>query len=212
MPRRVAYPVRMLFVGLTGGIGSGKSSVAARLAELGAVVIDSDRLAREVVEPGTGGHAEVVARFGDEILAPDGAIDRAALAARIFNDPAARKDLEAVIHPRVRARTAEIAQSAPADAIVVNDVPLLVEAGLHSAYNLVLVVMASEETRIARLADRGMAETEARSRIAAQATDEQRRAVADVLLDNDGTLAQLRHEVDRVWRDFLVPAALNAGG
>lgn len=213
MPRRVAYPVRMLFVGLTGGIGSGKSSVAARLAELGAVVIDSDRLAREVVEPGTDGYAAVVARFGGEILTPDGAIDRAALAARIFNDPAARKDLEAIVHPRVRARTAEIAQSAPANAIVVNDVPLLVEAGLHPAYNLVLVVMASEETRIARLAaSRGMAETEARSRIAAQATDEQRRAVADVLLDNDGTLEHLHHEVDRVWRDILVPAALNAGG
>jgi dephospho-CoA kinase len=203
----------MLFVGLTGGIGSGKSSVAARLAELGAVVIDSDGLAREVVEPGTDGHAEVVARFGSGVLAPDGSIDRAVLATLVFMDSAARKDLEAIVHPRVRARTAEIAQAAPPGAIVVNDVPLLIEAGLHSAYHLVLVVLASEQTRMARLtADRGMAETEARSRIAAQATDEQRRAVADVVLYNDGTLAQLLHEVDRVWRDILVPAALNADG
>jgi dephospho-CoA kinase len=203
----------MLFVGLTGGIGSGKSSVAARLAELGAVVIDSDGLAREVVEPGTDGYAEVVARFGSGILASDGSIDRAVLATLVFMDSAARKDLEAIVHPRVRARTAEIAQAAAPGAIVVNDVPLLIEAGLHSAYHLVLVVLASEETRVARLtADRGMAETEARSRIAAQATDEQRRAVADVVLYNDGTLAQLLHEVDRVWRDILMPAALNADG
>jgi dephospho-CoA kinase len=203
----------MLFVGLTGGIGSGKSSVAARLAELGAVVIDSDGLAREVVEPGTDGHAEVVARFGSGILAPDGSIDRAVLATLVFADSAARKDLEAIVHPRVRARTAEIAQAAPPGAIVVNDVPLLIEAGLHSAYHLILVVLASEETRVARLtADRGMAETEARNRIAAQATDEQRRAVADVVLYNDGSLAQLLHEVDRVWRDILMPAALNADG
>jgi len=200
------YPVGMLFVGLTGGIGSGKSSVAARLAELGAVVIDSDRLAREVVEPGTDGHKAVVERFGDKVLGPDGAIDRAALAAQVFGDVAARKDLEAIIHPRVRARTAEIAQSAAPDAIVVNDVPLLVEAGLSSAYNLVIVVLASEPTRIARLAaDRRMAESEARARIAAQATDEQRRAVADVVIVNDGTLEELRTQVDRAWREELYP-------
>jgi dephospho-CoA kinase len=196
----------MLFVGLTGGIGSGKSSVAARLAELGAIVIDSDRLAREVVEPGTDGHAAVVERFGTKVLAPGGAIDRAALAAEVFGDAAARKDLEAIIHPRVRARTAEIAQAAPPGAIVVNDVPLLVEAGLSSAYNMVVVVLASEETRIARLnSARGMAESEARARIAAQATDEQRRAVADVVIVNDGTLDELRAEVDRVWREELDP-------
>jgi len=133
----------MLFVGLTGGIGSGKSSVAARLRELGAVVIDSDRLAREVVEPGTGGHAEVVTRFGTGVLAPDGSIDRAALAAKIFGDPEARKALEGIIHPRVRARTAELALAAAPDAVVVNDVPLLVEAGLAGAYALVIVVLAS---------------------------------------------------------------------
>jgi dephospho-CoA kinase len=196
----------MLFVGLTGGIGSGKSSVAARLAELGAVVIDSDRLAREVVEPGTDGYDAVVERFGDKVLSPGGAIDRAALAAEIFGDAAARKDLEAIIHPRVRARTAEIAQSAPPGSVVVNDVPLLIEAGLSSAYNMVIVVLASEDTRIARLTTgRGMAESEARARIAAQATDEQRRAAADVVIVNDGTLDELRAEVDRVWREELHP-------
>jgi dephospho-CoA kinase len=199
----------MLFVGLTGGIGSGKSAVAARLAELGAIVIDSDRLAREVVAAGTDGYAEVVARFGQGVVAPDGSIDRAALAGVIFGDADARKALEAIIHPRVRARTAEIAQAAPADAIVVNDVPLLVEAGLAGAYQKVIVVLADVEARVARLARyRGMAEAEARSRIAAQATDEQRRAVADVVIVNDGTPEQLRAEVDRVWSEILVPAAV----
>jgi dephospho-CoA kinase len=202
----------MLFVGLTGGIGSGKSSVAARLAELGAVVIDSDRLAREVVEPGSDGHAEVVARFGAQILAADGSIDRAALAARVFNDAAARKTLETIIHPRVRARTAELAMAAPAGSVVVNDVPLLVEAGLAGAYQLVIVVLADEETRVRRLAaTRGMAEAEARARIAAQATDEQRRAVADVVIVNDGTLTQLRQAVDDLWTGKLLPAAVGDG-
>lgn len=198
----------MLFVGLTGGIGSGKSSVAARLAELGAVVIDSDRLAREVVEPGTDGHADVVARFGAGVLAADGAIDRAALAAKVFGDPDARKALEAIVHPRVRARTAELAMAAPPGSVVVNDVPLLVEAGLAGAYQVVIVVLATEETRVARLAaGRGMSEAEAQARIAAQATDEQRRAVADVVIVNDGTREQLREQVDRVWRETLLPAA-----
>lgn len=195
-----SYAVRMLFVGLTGGIGSGKSSVAARLRELGAVVIDSDRLAREVVEPGTDGHAEVVARFGTGVLAADGSIDRAALAAKIFGDADARKALEGVIHPRVRARTAELAMAAPSDAVVVNDVPLLVEAGLAGTYQMVVVVLASEEIRVARLvATRGMTEAEAHSRIAAQATDEQRKAVADVLIINEGTLEDLRAQVDQAW-------------
>ena len=198
----------MLFVGLTGGIGSGKSSVAARLRDLGATVIDSDRLAREVVEPGTEGHAEVVARFGTGVLAADGSIDRAALAAKIFGDAEARKALEAIIHPRVRARTAELAMAAPPGSVVVNDVPLLVEAGLAAAYQLVIVVLAAEEARVARLVGhRGMAEAEARARIAAQATDEQRRAVADVLIVNEGSLDDLRAEVDRAWRERILPAA-----
>ncbi|NUR74278.1 MAG: dephospho-CoA kinase [Hamadaea sp.] len=201
----------MLFVGLTGGIGSGKSSVAARLGELGAIVIDSDRLAREVVEPGTDGHAEVVARFGAGVLAADGSIDRAALAAKIFGDADARKALEAIIHPRVRARTAELASAAPPDAVVVNDVPLLIEAGLAGAYQLVVVVLADEDIRVARLvAARGMTEAEARARIAAQATDEQRRAVADVLIVNEGTLDDLRSQVDKAWPRLVAAAASNA--
>jgi dephospho-CoA kinase len=193
-----------MLVGLTGGIGAGKSVVAARLAELGAVVIDSDRLAREVVAPGTEGLAEVVAAFGPDIVNGDGALDRAALAQRVFADPEARERLEKIIHPRVRARAAEIAGAAPEDAVVVNDVPLLVEAGLADTFDLVIVVLASEPVRITRLtAGRGMSEAEARSRIAAQATDEQRRAVADVVLVNDGTLDELRKSVDEVWHTRL---------
>ncbi len=194
----------MRWVGLTGGIGSGKSAVAARLAELGAVVIDSDRLAREVVEPGTDGLAEVVARFGAEVLGPDGALDRPALGRLVFGDEAARRDLEAIIHPRVRARAAELAAAAPDDAVIVNDVPLLVEAGLAGQYELVIVVFADEATRVGRLVrDRGMAEADARARIAAQATDEQRRAVAGVSIVNEGTLAQLHAQVDEVWHTRL---------
>jgi dephospho-CoA kinase len=193
-----------VLVGLTGGIGSGKSVVAARLAELGAIVIDSDRLAREVVAPGTEGLAEVVAAFGPEVRGPDGALDRPALGRIVFADPAARERLERIIHPRVRARSAELAAAAPPGAVVVNDVPLLVEAGLAGGYDLVVVVLADEATRVARLVrGRGMTEAEARSRIAAQATDQQRRAVADVVLDNDGTLADLRAAVDRLWSERL---------
>lgn len=193
-------------VGLTGGIGSGKSEVARRLAELGAVVIDSDRLAREVVEPGTEGLAEVVAAFGPEVLGPDGALDRPALGRRVFADEAARHRLEAIIHPRVRARSAELIAAAPPDAVVVNDVPLLVESGIGAGFDLVVVVAASEPSRLSRLARyRGMSAEEARSRMAAQATDEQRRAVADVVLDNDGSLEELRAAVDRLWYDRLAP-------
>jgi dephospho-CoA kinase len=196
----------MLLVGLTGGIGAGKSAVAARLAELGAIVVDSDRLAREVVAPGTEGLAEVVAAFGEGVLSPDGSLDRPAMARVVFGDDAARRRLEAIVHPRVRARAAEIVAAAPEDAVVVNDVPLLVEAGLAAGFHLVIVVLADASTRVARLArDRGMAEAAARSRIAAQATDEQRRAVADVVLHNDGTPEELREAVDRAWREEILP-------
>lgn len=198
----------MLMVGLTGGIGAGKSEVARRLAELGALVIDSDRLAREVVEPGTEGLAEVVAAFGPDVLGPDGALDRPALGRRVFGDQDARRRLEAIIHPRVRARSAELIASAPPDAVVVNDIPLLVESGLAGGFDLVVVVAASEPTRLRRLAQaRGMPAEEARSRMAAQAGDEQRRAAADVVLDNDGALDELRAAVDRLWRERLRPAA-----
>lgn len=198
----------MLMVGLTGGIGAGKSAVAARLAELGAVVIDADQLARAVVAPGTEGLAEVVAAFGSAVLDAGGALDRPALGRLVFGDDEARRRLEAIIHPRVRARTAELVAAAAPDAIVVNDVPLLVETGLAPAYDLVIVVLADEATRIGRLRrDRGMSEQESRARIAAQATDEQRREVADIVLVNDGTLDDLRAQVDAAWHERLVPAA-----
>jgi dephospho-CoA kinase len=188
-------------VGLTGGIGAGKSAVASRLAAHGAVVIDADRLAREVVAPGTDGLAEVVDAFGSEVLGPDGALDRAALATRVFGDEEARRRLEKIIHPRVRARTAELVAAAPPDAVVVNDVPLLVEAGLANAYEVVIVVLADERTRIGRLmADRGMTRGEAEARIRAQATDDQRRAVADVVIVNDGTIDELDRTVDEAVR------------
>jgi dephospho-CoA kinase len=203
----------MLMVGLTGGIGSGKSAVAARLAEWGAVVIDSDVLAREVVAPGTDGLAEVVAAFGPAVLGADGGLDRAALGRLVFADPHRRRRLEEIVHPRVRARTAETVAAAPADAIVVNDVPLLVEAGLADRYDLVVVVLADEATRLTRLVgDRGMAPDDARARIAAQASDEQRRAVADVLIVNDGTRDELRAAVDDAWRTRIAPAARTADG
>jgi dephospho-CoA kinase len=191
-------------VGLTGGIGAGKSAVAERLAAHGAVVIDSDRLAREAVAPGTDGLAEVVAEFGPEVLASDGSLDRARLASLVFGDDAARRRLEGIIHPRVRERTAELIAAAHPDSVVVNDVPLLVEAGLAKAYELVIVVLADEKTRIERLVhDRGMTADEATARIRAQATDEQRRAVADVVIVNDGTIEDLHEKVDEVWRDQL---------
>src|SRR4051812_10811509 len=173
----------MLRIGLTGGIGSGKTTVSALLARRGAVIIDSDRIAREVVEPGTPGLAAVVEAFGQQVLTADGALDRPALAAVVFADPGARRTLDAIVHPLVRARAKELAAAAPAGAVVVHDVPLLVETGQAGSYDVVLVVEASPETRVARLVQRGLAETDARARIAAQATDEQRRAVAHVVLD-----------------------------
>jgi dephospho-CoA kinase len=193
-------------VGLTGGIGSGKSAVARRLAELGALVIDADELAREVVAPGTDGLAEVVAAFGPDVLAPDATLDRAALASVVFGDDEKRRRLEAIIHPRVRERSTRMIAAAPPDAVVVNDVPLLVESGMASHFDLVVVVLASEAVRLQRLVEqRGMTEEEARSRFAAQATDEQRRAVADVEIVNEGTLDELMATVDAVWEQAIRP-------
>ncbi|MEV1145471.1 dephospho-CoA kinase, partial [Micromonospora sp. NPDC049799] len=157
----------MLMVGLTGGIGSGKSAVSARLVERGAVLIDADQVAREVVAPGTEGLAAIVEAFSERVLDTDGALDRAALGAVVFPDEASRRRLEAIIHPRVRARTAELTAAAPPDAVVVNDVPLLVEVGLAPSYHLVLVVQTAMATRLERLArDRGMDRAEAERRIA----------------------------------------------
>ncbi|MEO7069319.1 MAG: dephospho-CoA kinase [Nostocoides sp.] len=200
----------MLRVGLTGGIGSGKSTAARRLAELGARVIDSDVLAREVVEPGTEGLAAVVDRFGRNLVGADGSLDRAALGRMVFGDDQARRDLEAILHPRIAARTRELTATAPADAIVVHDVPLLVEKAMGSAYHLVVVVGADEQTRVDRLVtDRGMTPDDAHGRIAAQATDEQRHLAADVWLDNSGTRDSLSAAVDTLWRERLAPYDAN---
>ena len=193
-------------VGLTGGIGAGKSAVAKRLVRRGAILIDSDLLAREVVAVGTDGLAEVVSAFGAGVLGPDGGLDRQALAARVFGDEAARRRLEGVVHPRVRARSAELAAAAAPDAIVVNDVPLLVEVGLAPAYHLVVVVEADVAVRVRRLIEtRGMTPEQAQARIGAQAGDEARRAAADVLLRNDAGLRALDAAVERLWSRRLRP-------
>jgi dephospho-CoA kinase len=187
-------------VGLTGGIGSGKSEVARRLAARGTVVVDADHIAREVVAPGTPGLAAVVAEFGADVLRHDGALDRERLAAMVFHDEAARQRLNAIVHPLVRERSAQIVASLPADAIVVHDIPLLVENGLSGSFDLVVVVDAAEDAQVDRLRRyRGMTEADARARIAAQATREQRRAAADVVIDNSGELDQLDRQVDELW-------------
>jgi dephospho-CoA kinase len=192
----------MLRIGLTGGIGSGKSTVARLLAGRGAVVADADAMAREVVAPGTTGLARVDAEFPGVVVG--GELDRAALAAVVFADPERRRALEAVTHPLIAARTAEIAASVPDGGVLVHDVPLLVERGMAAGYDLVLVVEAPMELRLRRLAARGLAPDEARARMAHQATDAERRAVADVVLDNGGTEADLAAQVDRMWRDRVV--------
>ncbi|WP_427383054.1 dephospho-CoA kinase [Janibacter sp. G56] len=196
----------MLTIGLTGGIGSGKSTVSARLAERGAVVIDADKIAREVVEPGTAGLAAVVARFGSTVLGPEGALDRPALGRLVFGDEGARGDLEGLLHPLIRDRTRELLADAGREAIVVHDVPLLVEKHMGADYHLVVVVGADEGTRHARLVrDRGMGDADAWARIRAQASDEERRAAADVWLPNEGSVEELLAAVDRLWDERLVP-------
>ena len=200
----------MLRVGLTGGIGSGKSTVAGRLAEHGATLIDSDKIAREVVAPGTPGLAAVVDAFGAGVLAADGSLDRPTLAQRVFADDSARVRLNEIVHPLVGVRTAELMAAAADDAVVVHDVPLLVENGLAPRYHLVIVVDAPVADRVARLVrGRGMSESDVRARIAAQADDQRRRAVADVWLDNSGTPDQVLAAVDELWADRLVPYEAN---
>ncbi|HEX2903529.1 MAG TPA: dephospho-CoA kinase [Jatrophihabitans sp.] len=192
-------------IGLTGGIGSGKSTVAARLAEHGAVIIDADAIAREVVAAGTPGLAAVLARFGPEVAQPDGTLDRPALGRIVFADQAALADLNSIVHPLVGARTAELMQQAGPDAVIVYDVPLLVENGLSGGFDAVVVVQAPLEVRLSRLAGRGMDRETALARIAQQATDEQRRRVATVLLDNSGSRERLMAQVDRAWLSMVGP-------
>lgn len=200
----------MLRVGLSGGIGSGKSTVSARLAEHGAVVVDADAVAREVVEPGTAGLAAIIDRFGPQVLGPDGALDRPALGRVVFGDGAARRDLEQITHPRIRERSAQLMAAAPADSVVVHDIPLLVELGLESTYALTVIVDVAAAERERRLVEhRGMDAESARARIAAQADDGARAAAADVLLDNSGTVVELRARVDALWEQRLVPYERN---
>jgi dephospho-CoA kinase len=196
--------VRLVQIGLTGGIGSGKSTAARRFAELGALVVDSDVIAREVVEPGTEGLAAVVAEFGDRVVR-DGRLDRPALARIVFGDEEARGRLNAIVHPLVRARVAELIGAAAPGTVVVQDIPLLVESGQAGRFDLVVVVRTDVDTRLARLAERGVEPAQARARMAAQATDEQRAAVADVVLTNDGTPDELSAQVDRLWADLVRP-------
>lgn len=200
----------MLKIGLTGGIASGKSLVSARLRELGAVLIDADALAREVVEPGTPGLAGVVAEFGEGILDGDGRLDRARLGAIVFAEPDRREALNAIIHPRVREKAAAMLATAKPGDIVVQDIPLLVETGQGSSFHLVLVVDASDEERIRRMTEiRGMTVEDAVSRMAAQAGRDERLAAADVVLDNSGSVEDVTKLVEALWEERLAPFARN---
>jgi dephospho-CoA kinase len=198
----------VLLVGLTGGIGSGKSTVARMLEERGAVVFDADLLAREAVEPGTPGHTAVIERFGADVLAPGGELDREALASIVFADPSARRDLEQIVHPEVRRLFAEGSEAyRDTDRIVVFSAPLLVESGMHTAFEILVVVSATVATQIERLMrQRGMSEPAIRARIDAQAPLEEKAAVADFLVDNEGTLAELQSQVERLWHDLSARA------
>jgi dephospho-CoA kinase len=197
----------MLMVGLTGGIGVGKSTVAALLTQRGAVTIDADEIAREVVEPGTPTLAKLVERFGPEILRPDGSLDRAALAAVAFVDDVTRKELEAITHPAIGAEFLRRVAEAPPDAVVVHDVPLLVESKRGFEYAVVIVVEAPLETRLDRLEARGVPRDDARRRIALQATDADRRKVATWVVDNSGDLAHLEHQITDIWAELERRAA-----
>lgn len=201
----------MFLVGLTGGIGSGKSLASRRFAERGVTVIDADQISREAVEPGQPALAELTERFGQGILRSDGSLNRQTLADLAFASDEARTELEAITHPhivaRLDARLAEIQTSVGADHIVILEHPLLIETGQHARVDQVVVVLAGERVRMRRLIDiRGMAETDARARLSAQTTDEVRRAVATYVLDNDGSPDQLVAAVDEVY-DQLVAAA-----
>ncbi|HET9301372.1 MAG TPA: dephospho-CoA kinase [Propionibacteriaceae bacterium] len=192
----------MVRVGLTGGIASGKSLVAAELAARGATIIDADVLAREVVEPGTPALAAIIERFGADVV-QDGQLDRARLAQIVFADPLARSDLERIVHPAVRARAAELERAAGDAAIVVHVIPLLVETGQQENFDLVVTVDTDHETQVQRLMARnGFTRAEAEARIAAQASREERTLVADVVLDNTGSVTQLREQIDALWAEL----------
>lgn len=195
-------------VGLTGGVASGKSTVSAMLAELGAVVIDADLLAREVVARGTPGLAAVVAEFGEDVLTPDGDLDRPRMGELVFSDPDARRRLESIVHPLVFERIVELESEASEDDVVVHDIPLLAESGRAGTFDAVVVVDAPHEVQVDRMVRRrGMTTDEAESRIAAQAPREERLALATHVITNSGSLAQLRSRVEDVWADLVEEAA-----
>jgi dephospho-CoA kinase len=197
---------KMLRVALTGGIASGKSLVAAELAARGAVIIDADVLAREVVEPGTPALAAIIDKFGPQIMR-DGELDRSQLGAIVFADPDARRDLERIVHPAVRARAAELERAADPDAVVVHVIPLLVETGQQEDFDVVVTVDVDHETQIQRLIARnGFSRAEAAARVDAQADSEERRTAADVVVDNHGNLEDLREQIAALW-DVLTSAA-----
>jgi dephospho-CoA kinase len=194
----------VLFVAVTGGIGSGKSLVGEIFRELGAIVYDSDGLARLVVERGSEGFNQIVARFGDQVL-KDGQLDRAALAQIVFRDPLALKDLESIIHPKVRALWDDIIKNAPKGSVVVNEIPLLVESGGKDRFDYIITVESKEDIRIKRLAERGLEESEARKRIAAQASDQERRAISHSVIENNGSREELIAQVERIWQEEITP-------
>lgn len=198
-------PLSTRTVAVTGGIGAGKSTVSQALRDLGALVIDSDLLARQVVEPGTDGLAAVVRAFGRGVLSEDGTLDRAALAEIVFSSPdadAARGRLEGIVHPLVRAEFRRIAGAAPAGSLVVNDIPILRSRAAADQFDTVVVVVADEDIRVARLIDRGLAEPDARARIAAQISDDERVALADHVIHNNGDEDDLRRQVAALWEEL----------
>lgn len=199
--------MRVLIVGLTGGIGCGKSAVAQAFASLGAMTIDADQLAREAIERGSTGFDEVIARFGDVIL-KDGDIDRTALAGIVFNDPQAKRDLESIIHPRVQGALAErISRLSPGE-ILIYEIPLLVETGAQDKFDFIITVEASLENRLQRLQNRGMTAGQAQARIDAQSPRSARESIADVVIVNDGDKYDLLRQVENLWESTLLPMSV----
>jgi dephospho-CoA kinase len=187
-------------VGLTGGIGAGKSTVADLFSKRGAVVIRSDDLARQVVEPETPGFKQVTSRFGNEIVNDEGSIDRAKLAQVVFNDDVALKDLENIVHPLVRERTNQLMSEQTSETIIVNEIPLLLEKKMESLFDFLVIVISSEKNRLERLSQKGVSEDQAKARMAKQVNDQDRKAAADFLIVNDGNLDQLEVDVQKIWQ------------
>ena len=188
-----------MYLGLTGGIGSGKSTAARMFADLGAIVIDADAIAKEVLEPGQVGYESVVNNFGEEILDSSGNIDRVILAGKVFGDTTKLKELEEIVHPAVANKVAQIRESLPAGSTIIYDTPLLIEKSLQQQFDQVIVVLAPEDLRTQRLLARGLAQNDIIGRMSNQATDEQRREIANYVINNSSTLMELREEVQKVW-------------